>query len=727
MLNARNPASLNSITVTANILFFLSSTAQPSYMTCTTTFQATTPGTFGSISFNPTNNAISASSSISLFLGLANPISSISYMSISYGSDLQLSYNYVTSNQQTTQVTVPSGTANTLLIGNLTNATSQVSSLFMASFTLINAPYAGLSNTVTFLTQNLVSGIYYAVDSRSVSLTSVISTIVTASASFSNNSIGASSTLTVSFTSVNTLISGSIVLIIIPPEITLSGSASCSSTISSSCSLFNSTTVSIGILAATVPAGSNFQITIGQVSNPPTTTPTSSFTIHTYYYNLSTPVDQLTSGLVLQAAPTTLASADLVPSSLTVAATSTYTLTFKNRNTLPAGSQIALSFPIDFSSSGGVSLVSFISSSNNIPGCTISVAGSMKFNFSNCFPSGIPAQTTLVLSLSNILNPTSTKPSASLQLETFYNGYLMEYLYSGITVTMTTPAALSFAAVVPTDTTVNAVTSYLVSLSFSQTHYSGDSVIITIPSTITLRTGLTCSSSVGGLTVSCLQQSANVIRVTMTGTIGSSLAVTISNFQNNWFANANIFTIQTTTNSSTNTFYVEESTVTVTMTPASLTVSYVGTNSLALLSSSILSLRITSPFTLAPSNPSLVKITVQLPSDFVGTASCSASLSGSVCSFSGSTYTISSLTSFTNTVNLTFTATAGYFTTSGSFSSSLNYNDSIVAADSTLTVSPYCISPCKGCASNATQCTSCLPTPYTINNYLFSANRSCLR
>lgn len=163
------------------------------------------------------------------------------------------------------------------------------------------------------------------------------------------------------------------------------------------------------------------------------------------------------------------------------------------------------------------------------------------------------------------------------------------------------------------------------------------------------------------------------------------------------------------------------------MTPASLSLSYVPTNALVLLSSSTLSIRINSPFTLSASNPSLLKITVQLPSDFTGTATCSASLSGSVCSFSGSTYTLSSLTAFTNTVNLTFTATAGYFTSSSTFISALSYNNSLVATDNTLAVSPFCISPCKGCTSDATLCTSCLPAPYTNNNYLFTSNSSCLR
>lgn len=151
MLNGRNPASTRSISVTASLLYYVSSTNQPSYMTCTASFAATIPGTFGSISFTPTNSSISASNTISLYLALTNPISSISYLQVTYSSELQLAYSHSFSTQATTPVIIPTGSANTLLIGNLTNSTTSIASLFMGSFTLTNAPFAGLSCTLTFL------------------------------------------------------------------------------------------------------------------------------------------------------------------------------------------------------------------------------------------------------------------------------------------------------------------------------------------------------------------------------------------------------------------------------------------------------------------------------------------------------------------------------------------------------------------------------------------------
>ena len=175
-------------------------------MTCTTTFTASTPATFNAVTFSPTNLTISASNTISLLLNLTNPISSISYLQISYSSDLQLGYSYVTSNQQTTQLTYSTSQPNTILIGNLTNATNQFTALFMASFTLINAPYAVLSNSITFMTMNYVGSTYFQTDSRTITVSASISAINSATASMLNSSIGIVSNINVTFIFVNTLV-----------------------------------------------------------------------------------------------------------------------------------------------------------------------------------------------------------------------------------------------------------------------------------------------------------------------------------------------------------------------------------------------------------------------------------------------------------------------------------------------------------------------------------------
>ena len=133
----------------------------------------------------------------------------------------------------------------------------------------------------------------------------------------------------------------------------------------------------------------------------------------------------------------------------------------------------------------------------------------------------------------------------------------MEYMYTGLTITMTTPTALTFASITPTDSTTNVQTNYALALTFSQTHYSGDSIILTIPSTISLNTGFACTTTSVGMNLTCLKQSTQVLEITIssTGTY-TSAAIVISNMQNNWYAGSFSFNIQTTTNDTATTYYV---------------------------------------------------------------------------------------------------------------------------------------------------------------------------
>jgi hypothetical protein len=77
---------------------------------------------------------------------------------------------------------------------------------------------------------------------------------------------------------------------------------------------------------------------MNNVLNPSTTTPTSSFSLKTYYYNTSTPTDVMTTGATFAATPVNLTTGSVTPSSLIVAASTSYAITFQNTNPLPAGS-----------------------------------------------------------------------------------------------------------------------------------------------------------------------------------------------------------------------------------------------------------------------------------------------------------------------------------------------------------------------------------------------------
>ena len=170
----------------------------------------------------------------------------------------------------------------------------------------------------------------------------------------------------------------------------------------------------------------------------------------------------------------------------------------------------------------------------------------------------------------------------------------------------------------------------------------------------------------------------------------TTAAITITNMQNNWYSGSFSFNIKTTTNDSAVTYYIEEGTANAAMTPAALSATYTPSNSLVLLSSSTLTLTITNPFTVTAPDPNLLKIAITIPNDLTPTATCTGSLTGSVCSLSGTTYSLTGLSLFTNTIDVTFTATASYFTNTSTFISKLTYNNFIISTDGSLIVSPFC-------------------------------------
>ena len=65
----------------------------------------------------------------------------------------------------------------------------------------------------------------------------------------------------------------------------------------------------------------------------------------------------------------------------------------------------------------------------------------------------------------------------------------MEYLYTGITVTMVTPAQITSLSIAPESQIVNAITIYKFDFVFLYPHWSTDRVIITFADGVLLNSG----------------------------------------------------------------------------------------------------------------------------------------------------------------------------------------------------------------------------------------------
>ena len=365
-------------------------------MTCSNTLTITSPNTFRSATLTPSSLAISASTTTTLLIGLTNPISSISFLTFTFSRDISLVFSYSASNQATTQKLLTSTAPNTFLIGDLTNSTSSFTSFFLSSFTFTNAPFGNFPLTITIQSSNSVANIYYPIDTITLSYTLTPSSIMSASVSALNTVINTITTYTFTFRSINNLVSNSKIVLTLPVEIVSSNISTCSCSVSSTCSFLNLTSLIININSFLVSPNTDYVITINNILNPTTTTPTSTFALATYYYNTSTPTDILSSSVTFTATPAILSSGSVSSSSLTVAANSTYTITFQNRNLLPSTSYIRLSFPLtSFVSSSSASLSSFKIGGVSITGCVMSVVSTMSFRFNNCILTNINALATI--------------------------------------------------------------------------------------------------------------------------------------------------------------------------------------------------------------------------------------------------------------------------------------------------------------------------------------------
>lgn len=105
---------------------------------------------------------------------------------------------------------------------------------------------------------------------------------------------------------------------------------------------------------------------------------------------------------------------------------------------------------------------------------------------------------------------------------------------------------------------------------------------------------------------------------------------------------------------------------------------------------------------------------------------CSTSNSLSTCKTTGQNLNITNFGDFSTNLTITFQANTNYFAATSVFQTYLNFISGLIASDTTMKLSSYCTSPCKQCTSVKTQCISCLPSPYTVNNTYFSGNLSCV-
>lgn len=314
-------------------------------------------------------------------------------------SALPISYTPVNLNGSTPIIV---SSDNGLLIGGLSSTT--IGNFFrMGNFSITNSvSVKAVPLTITSMIQ--VNSVFYKVNSATVNISSVVSQITTSKVEFNPQNANKLSQYTISFISVNNLISGSFITVLFPPETTLNSNSSCTSTLGV-CSA-NSSTNSINItLSASVAKTSNVSIVITNVMNPYTTTTTSSFKIYSYYNSSDSMVDILESGLTVKATSNPMLDLTLSLSNSTVAAISNYKFDINFTNPALVSSVVIISFPSSI-------IVSSVSSDT----CSLTATGNL-ITLVNCFNSN---SSSLSVMLHGVKNPVSTQPSSNFNVTLSY-------------------------------------------------------------------------------------------------------------------------------------------------------------------------------------------------------------------------------------------------------------------------------------------------------------------
>jgi hypothetical protein len=240
--------------------------------------------------------------------------------------------------------------------------------------------------------------------------------------------------------------------------------------------------------ASFIGFASNYTLIMTSLTNPSQVNAT--ITISTYYlpanmleYSNSFTIAYLTS-LILDATVT--------PSSVIVGDTTSYTFTVNNTNSLLPNSILHIYFPTSFSLSGISCTTNAVSSS-----CNMSSSTYIQFTLPNAIiaPYSLPTYTLTVL---NVINPNSLQPTASFGLALQSGNSVVEAIYDGVVVVMTTLAHFTSSSllVTPNSYTVGNLASYTINFAHSLSISSSSVITLSfqLPSQLTLVACSACSS-----------------------------------------------------------------------------------------------------------------------------------------------------------------------------------------------------------------------------------------
>lgn len=373
-------------------------------------------------------------------------------------------------------------------------------------FLLANLFVDGPPNTQTFSAFNLSiyrSGFIFC--TGTISMAATANTLLNQNISADNSLVNAQTTYSLNFTTTSPLTSSGKLRVVIPSDIITTGYASkpCSSTLVNNftgpgnCTLASNILTVTGLFYDTTPANSTVTVRFSGVTNPPTTKPTTGFTVTTYYDATSFKTDESQS-LTFTAQADTISSCTVSRNNITVGATSAYTFVYVVKNSLPKTSYIVITLPPQVTLPN--SSITTTINGTVVVSVPSTVSGVQYVNITSPFGDTVASATVLTIVVNNLTNPGSTNPSSSFALASYNAGYIIESISSGLALGASSPNSFVVASITPNNTMNGHTAMYTLQFQPSIDYAAGTMLVLNIPSQVSLSSP-SCSSP--QFTVTC--------------------------------------------------------------------------------------------------------------------------------------------------------------------------------------------------------------------------------
>lgn len=415
-------------------------------------------------------------------------------------------------------------TTSPLLAIESSNSNSTSNSYTIKPFSLNGKSYANSNVTVTIMNAvlmappstkpsgNIVVSLYRngaIYSTGTISITALTGTLTAVSIAADSLLVNAATSYNLSFTTASPLSSTGLITIQMPSTVTTTNYAAKSCQVSGGtnisasamCQMSSGTLTVTNAFAGTFAAGSLLNVYFNGVTNPESSATTSSFRITTLYDSSNSYAVDYSNTLTFKASADTITSLLVSSASSVVGAASMYTVTYTLKNHLPVGGTVLFGLPLNMSlenpNSAAVSIsIGGAASFSSTPSIVTASNGvySSALNFSGlATSSALAAGTVVVFNISNIVNPSSTKPSNSFSMYSYLQNNLIESLTSGVTVTMNTTASFATASVASSSKMNGDATSLILSVMPSVSLPVNGILRLTLPSDVSL-TSPSCSN-----------------------------------------------------------------------------------------------------------------------------------------------------------------------------------------------------------------------------------------